>query len=289
MPRLKKKYHLGEKLISNTFYLFLDWFFIALFSFIFWLILGKTLNPSDVGIASTAISLMTFICTFSSLGIVNALNKLIPEIKEKEGIKGVYSFVKSSIKPLIISQVIIFLVLLIFSNYLSTFVKIPYYVYLICVFSIIVISFSNFLGSVLYGLQNMKKYFLADTIEIIIRLLITIFLIFLGFSFFSPVIGYTVAILLVLFFRFNSDYFKNKGTNSYKKLFSYSTPAFVTSIAGSLITKGEYIILTILKTTEITGIFTMAFIIASVIGVLTDTPNVGLFPILSALSVNKKN
>lgn len=94
MPRLKKKYHLGEKLISNTFYLFLDWFFIALFSFIFWLILGKTLNPSDVGIASTAISLMTFICTFSSLGIVNALNKLIPEIKEKEGIKGVYSFVK---------------------------------------------------------------------------------------------------------------------------------------------------------------------------------------------------
>jgi len=72
---LKTKNHpIGGKLISNTVYLFLDWFVLAFFSFIFWLILGKSLSPLDVGITATAISLIISISNFSSLGIIDTRN-----------------------------------------------------------------------------------------------------------------------------------------------------------------------------------------------------------------------
>ena len=145
---IKTKNHpIGGKLISNTVYLFLDWFVLAFFSFIFWLILGKSLSPSDVGITATAINLIISINIFSSLGINNALQKLIPEIKEKKGLKTVYPLVKSSIKPLLISLLIISIILLFFSNQFSFIIKIPYHAFLISIFSIIIISIYNFLGS----------------------------------------------------------------------------------------------------------------------------------------------
>jgi len=46
----KQRNIIGEKLISNTTYLFLDWFVLGFFSFLFWVILGKTLSPHEVGI-----------------------------------------------------------------------------------------------------------------------------------------------------------------------------------------------------------------------------------------------
>ncbi len=286
---LKTKNHpIGGKLISNTVYLFLDWFVLAFFSFIFWLILGKSLSPLDVGITATAISLIISISNFSSLGINNALQKLIPEIKEKKGLKGVYSLVKSSTKPLLISLLIISLILLLFSNQFSSLVKIPHHAFLICIFSIIVISIYNLLGSVLYGLQKMRRYFLTDFVQVVLRVLFTGLLIFLGFSFLGPLIGFLFACLCVLSFRLSSDYFTNGKSPSYKKLFFYASPALISNIASILINRGEYIILTILKNPEITGIFAIAFTITSVIAVLPGTLNSGLFPIISALSIDKK-
>ena len=280
--------HIGEKLISNTFYLFLDWFVLAFFSFIFWLILGKSLNPSDLGTVSTSINLIIFVSAFSTLGITLALKKLIPELKEKKGLKGVYPLVKLSFKPLLISLVIIFLVLLLFSNQFSSFVKIPYYAFLIIIFSIIIFSIYDFLGAVLYGLQNMKRFFLTDFIQIMLRVLFAGLLIFLGVSILGPLIGFLFGYLLVLFLRFNPDYLKNGQPLSYRKLFFYASPALISTIASILIARGEYIILTILKSTEITGIFTIAFTITTLIGVLAHMPNAGLVPIISALSIDKK-
>lgn len=297
MSNLKKKHHLGDKLISNTVYLFFDWFAVSLFSFIFWIILGKTLNPSDVGIVSTSINLIIIISGFSSLGISSALRKLIPELKEKKGLKGAYSLVKLSFKPLSISVVITSLVLLIFSNQFSHFVKIPYYAFLICIFSIIIILVYNILGSVLYGFQNMRRFFLTDFVQIVLRVLFAVLLIFLTLNYFTeyieylylfPLISFLFAYLLALFFRFSPNYFTDGKTLSYRKLFFYATPAFISSIAAALMIRGEYIILSILKNPEITGVFTIAFTIASVIGIVARMPSSGLFPIISALSVDKK-
>jgi O-antigen/teichoic acid export membrane protein len=221
-----KNYHIGTKLISNTVYLFLDWLILSLFSFIFWMVLGKTLNPSDVGIVSTSINLTIFISGFSTLGITTALNKLIPEVEKKQGLKGVYSLFRLSFKPLLISFITTSLILLLFSNQISSFVKIPYYVFLICIFSTVIAPTYDILGSVLYGLQKMRKFFITDFILIFLRVLFAILLIFLGLSFNGPIIAFFLSYFFVLFLRFNPDYLTNGQSLSYKKLFSTNLKSF---------------------------------------------------------------
>ena len=288
---------IGDKLISNTVYLFLDWLLVSLFSFIFWFILGKTHSPSDVGIVAISINLILLISSFSTLGITNALKKLIPEFKEKKGLEAVYPIIKLSFKPILISLVITFIILLVFSNQFSFFVKIPYYAFLLCIISIIVISIYDVFGSVLYGLQNMRKLFLTDFAQIVIRVLFTGLLISLVFNYFLQykdhlylfsLISFLSGYFLILFFRFNFNYLNSGLSISYKKLFFYSTPALISTVASTLMLRGEYIILVILENTEITGIFTIAFTITSVIGILATTPSSGIYPIISALSVNKQ-
>lgn len=288
MPSKSKNYHFGTKLISNTFYLFLDWFAVAFFSFIFWLILGKTLNPSNLGIVATAISLTMFIGKISNLGINIALQKLIPEIKQKKGLEEVYSLVKLSLKPISISLLIIFLILLFFSHQFLSFIKIPYYTFLITIFSIIIFSIYDFLASILYGLQNMKRLFLTNMTQIILRISITGLLVLFGFSYFGPLIGFLFGYFFILFFMFNPNYFKNGQSLSYKKLFFYAAPALISTLASAFTTRGGYIILTIIQNTETTGIFTVAFTITSTIGTLIHASSSGLFPITSALSADKK-
>jgi len=293
MSNSKKKPRLGDKLISNTVYLVLDWFVVSLILFIFWIILGKTLSPLDLGLVSTSINLIIFISTFSALGTSTALRKLIPEFKEKKGLKSVYPLVKLCFKPILISLIIISLILLLFSNQIILFIfhdinSSLKYAFLICIFSIMIISIYNVLGSALYGLQNMRRFFLTNFVQVLLRVLFAGLLIFLGFSFLGPLIGFLLAYFFVLFLRFNPDYLTSGKSVSYRKLFLYATPALISSIAAALMVRGEYIILTALKTPEITGIFTIAFTIASVIGLLVHAPSYGLFPIISALSIDKK-
>ena len=83
MSNSKKKPRLGDKLISNTVYLFLDWFVLSLFAFFFWMILGKTISPVDVGIVATSINLILFVSDFSSFGITYALKTAILLLKAK--------------------------------------------------------------------------------------------------------------------------------------------------------------------------------------------------------------
>jgi O-antigen/teichoic acid export membrane protein len=284
-----KNYSIGEKIISNATYLFFDWFALAFFSFLFWFILGKTLSPSELGITSTSLNFIIFITGFSTLGVGVALQKLLPEIKEKNGINSVFSFVKLSIKPIFFSLLILLIFFLIFSQHLSNFIKMPNNVFLVTAVSSIIVSLYYFFGSTLYGIQNMKLYFLTDFLQVILKVVLAVLFVFINFSYFGAIIGFSLSHLLILFPRLNLKYFTSKTKGSYKKLFSFAFPALIYGLSFNIISNGSYIILTILKNTEVTGLFTIAFTITSTISVLTHLPNYALFPIVSGLSVNRKN
>lgn len=280
---------IGDKVISNTMYLLLDWFAISILSFLFWFILGKTLQKSELGIVSTSINFIVLLSLFTSLGINNALQKLIPEMKRKKGFKILSSIVKLSIKPFVISLIFTSTILIIFSSLFSNFLKVSGNVILICVLSLICISFFAFFGSILYGLQKMKRYFITDLFQVLVRLVLSIILIFAGFSYFGPLVAFCLGFLVTSFFRVNLNYFKNNSILfSYKKLFDYAIPALISIISASLITNGQYVILTTIKNVEITGIFTVAFVITSPILVLTNVLTLGLFPIISELSSDRR-
>jgi len=281
-----------RKLLSNTIYLFFDWFVVSILSFSFWFILAKTLPTKEYGIVTTSINFIMIISAFSILGINVALSKLISELGHKKNFSEAHSYIKMSFKLISIVLLIISFLLFIFSTQISQFLKLPFNSILIIIFSIISITFYTFSGSILQGFQNMKKYFITDAFGYFFKISITLFLLFIGFRYLSPLVGFCLSYLFIFVSRLNLVYFKTKSNSaSYKKLFHYALPSLVTSITSSLLGYGNYIILTILKTPEITGIFAVAFTLSGLISILPNVLASALFPIISQLSIkqNAKN
>src|SRR5213594_782977 len=94
------------QLLSNTYYLFLDWFSVTVLGFLFWFILWKSMPLSEFGILNTSVNLAFFISGICIFGFNIALQKLIPEfLKRKQNAK-VENIIKFSVKFVFVTSLI---------------------------------------------------------------------------------------------------------------------------------------------------------------------------------------
>ncbi len=73
----------SDTLFRNSFYLLLSTATMAGFGFIFWLLAAHFYSPSDVGIASTLISAMSFISYLALLGFNTTFIRFLPRSKNR--------------------------------------------------------------------------------------------------------------------------------------------------------------------------------------------------------------
>jgi len=278
-----------DKLISNTTYLFLDWFFIALFSMFFWMIVGKSLSPESYGIIATSIQISLFLSHLTLLGLGTASRKLISELSEK-GIKNkVQGIINYSLKTVTFTSVVLVLILILFSFQISPYLKLKPEAIWIVSFLIVFGSIGGILGSFYHGFQNMKKFFLTNFFGHLMKVIFPLILIFLGFGYFGPLIGLTLCYLVILITRLDKKFFTipKKMIIDKKLILNFSIPSFITMIFSLLFDKTQYIILTFLKTVETTGFFAIAGTISFFIPVIPSVLSTALFPIISGLDVDR--
>jgi len=278
-----------DKLISNTIYLFLDWFFIALFSMIFWFIIGKTLSPESYGIIALSIQLSLLLTPLAVLGLGFSSSKLISELLEK-GLKDeVQGVINYSLKIVTFTSISLVLILIILSPQLSSYLKLEPKVILLASFIMFFSSISTIWGSFYYGFQKMKKFFLTNFIGHLIKVIIPLILIFLGFGLFGPLIGLIICYFLIFLTRIDKDFFtvSKKAKIDKKKIFGFSKPSFITNVFSILFDKTKYIILTLMKSLEITGFFAIAGTVSLFLQVIPNMLSMALFPIISGLDVDK--
>jgi len=115
----------GKKLMSNTAYLFLDWLSVSLMGFFYWFIAGKTLLPEEYGVVSTSVNLAAFLSTISLLGINTALWKLLPEYEARKEKGKSKQLIKFSFQIALLTNLLILLIFVGFSNTVSSALKIP--------------------------------------------------------------------------------------------------------------------------------------------------------------------
>mgnify|MGYP000148856719 CR=1 FL=1 len=284
----------NRKLISNTVYLFLDWFVLSLIGFLYWLIAGKTLLPEEYGILSTSINFAFILSGISFLGLNLTLMKLLPEYLSKKQNEKIVSLSRFSIKIVFLSNLVIALFILLFSDYLANWIKVPIQVVWISVLILFTTSFSGLFGTIIYGFQEMRKFFISDFFGQVVKIVTSLLLIFLGFRYFGPLLAFLLAFLLATIIRlkFSYPYFscQVKETIEWKKImFDYAFPAFASFLAWILFLNGQYVLLTILKNPQITGIFTVAMIPTSIVTTFPSVLNTALFPLISFLSSDKNS
>jgi O-antigen/teichoic acid export membrane protein len=279
-----------KKLISNTAYLFLDWFTVTLLGFFYWFIAGKTLQPEEYGIVSTVVNFAIFLSTLSLLGINTALWKLISENEAKKDVGKIKSLIKFSYQIIFLTNLLILTLFLFFNDFIASTLKIPQSASILIPFATLSLTLASLSGSIIYAFQKMKLYFLTDIFGVLVKDILAIFLIFLGFRYFGLITAFIVCYYLIFILRIISIRLKGKYSKIDKKeiLFEYALPAFISSLAWSIFSSGQYALLSIIQDTRATGIYTVALIMTIPIIALPNTLSSALLPIVSSLSTNTK-
>jgi len=282
----------GKQLFSNTYYLLTRWVIMIISSFLFWIIIGKLLNPTQYGIISTSMNFIAVLSGIVMLGFPQALIKLISE--NKMNIKKHFLF---SIKIILLFNVAIILVLFLFEDFVITTFKFNLYILLLIVIGMLLQSMAITFTSIIVGLQDMKRLLTSDVVSQTFRIALSIILIFLiptsfnaEFKYFGPLIGFIVYFLLLFILRFDFEALRTKKIKLKKKqLFKYSFPAFLTYISWLIFSNTQYIVLTAFKNPEITGKFSVAMLLVTPVPDIIKTISTSLFPIISKLSKTKSS
>lgn len=289
---------LTSKAISNTAYLTLQWIFTTIFSFLFWFVMTKNLPLEYYGIVSTSVNLMLILGSISMVGLDTAISKLIPEYskKNKEKIRNLITF---STKIISITNLILFLIMILFSSFFATVLKVSQGTVWLIIIGFIAFSSFNFTTSILYGHQNMKNVFQTKVLGDITKFLLSSILILVGvyysistfpFGYYGPLIGTILGFLIISLLRYKLFMFKKNGNNHLDKgniIFKYSLPAFIGMIALLIFNNVPYIILTIIKNPDITGLFSVASTVLSPVSLIPNILISASFPIISQLCVVK--
>jgi O-antigen/teichoic acid export membrane protein len=153
----------------------------------------------------------------------------------------------------------------------------------------VILSLNTLLGTFFYGIKLLKRYLISDVVQIVVRIGLTILLIYLGLSYFGVVLSFFIGYILGSFFLFRKKYFRKYNYKfNYKQLFSYALPALIIIFSEKFYTDGLYILLAMIQNTEATGLFTIALTITSTLFMIINIQISAAFPIISSLSTYKK-
>jgi putative peptidoglycan lipid II flippase len=278
-----------KKLFSNAFYFFLNVFFINLFSLFYILTIWKFLPPKDYGIIATVTNLSLLVSNICFLGFSAANPKLISEYAQKKQFKKIGSLLRFSFFVSMMLSLASSLLLSSFYLFFPNIFKFSFEAMLILCISIFVIVIYGTYGSLLYGLQNMKKIFISDLVGYFLKFFLTFVFLFFGSGYLGVLISFVLCYVFSSLIRFEKGAFSL--SNKIDKNFvikNYALPAFFMTIFSLFINNSQYVILTFLQDPETTGILGTALTISFLITLIPNILSASLFPIISQLSVKNK-
>ncbi len=276
----------ASRIISNTFYLFLDWIVLTLGGYFYWIIMGKLLSPGEIGRFSTVYNIAMFLVSFASLGINIAVTKLFPYYEKTGQRKKIAGSLRWAVKITSLSSIIFGIVLVLFNPAISKTVPITVNDSILIFFMIFVTNVFYITNGYLYGLQKIKSIFLSDTVLSVSKILVTLPLIIMGYSYLGPIYGFLAASLITLGVRYRLVP-AGKGPVDKKKIWFYSMPVLVSNIGIMLVNQGSIVILSILSTPISVGLFSLIFFLASPVRMIPQLIAFGTFPVTSQQSDNK--
>lgn len=134
------------------------------FSFIVTIIMTRSLSIYSYGIYSIVNNISSFVSDLADLGMNSSITRFVAEYRAKKDTENENNIIIHAIRKKALSLSIIFIILILFSKPIATYlfhdVQLYYFVYFIflsCVFSL----FVGAMRSILQGRQEFEKYFIA--------------------------------------------------------------------------------------------------------------------------------
>lgn len=269
-----------SKIMSNSFYFFIDWIIMTLGGYLFWVVIGRLTTPSDVGMFSTIMNLAILIVGFTSLGMNSVLPKLVPEYQVKKSEEKVRGAIRWALKTTTAANLLAAVALIAAAPAISaTGYLSETSVVLVAIFMIAINTF-YLLGSCLYGLQNIRRIAVTDTLFTFLKLAVVPILVFAGYGYLGLVYGTIAAMFAAAFFRF-IHLPKGKGVADTKEIWFYAVPATISTFGIVFTNQGSVVALSFFKPMAEVGMFTIAFLFASILRMVPQIMSMAIFPIAS--------
>ncbi len=258
---------LRKKLVSNVFYNFLDVFTISLLGYIFWIILGKFLLPAEYGVVSLIIGLFQLLTPLTTLGLMSALPKFVPDYIAKGQTRKIKGAVLFSIKLGLLLSLVSGLVFFIFSSYIADFAYSDASLALPLKLLLPILVFGTTMSIVkggLVGYQEFKEQFYADLVGNVIKTVLTLGLLIYSATYLSGIIGFLswpiVTLPMCFYYLYKRLSRKDRPEAERRKLVSYGIYAAIYGFMVYMMFQGGIVLLGFLDTMAGVGFFRVAIL-----------------------------
>ena len=278
---LKDKYEkiMGDSLYRNSIYLMISSGVMAVFGFFFWLICARLFPAEQIGLATTIISLMGLVASFSVLGLGTGLIRYLPNSKDKN------KMINTSFTVVALTAIIISCIILIGIEKFSPrliFIKENIIFSFAFIFFMILQSLNSMIESVFIAFRKAKFVLVKNTVFSVLKLgMPFIFIAFGAFGIFSSymsasLIGFGVVFLILIFkFHYNPKFVFYDSV--ILKMGKYSFGNYVAGFIGGLPLMLLPLIITNILHPETTAYYYMAMMIATLLFVIPGATNNSLF------------
>jgi O-antigen/teichoic acid export membrane protein len=268
-------------LFSGSLIMFLGGGLGNLVSYAYHLVLGRLIGPAQYGELTTILSFLgIFLALFSSIVLV--IMKFVAEQNRKQ-VASVYAWINREVSMYLMGLCLVIALLSpvladIFQISISTMLIVPPIIF----FSVLALMY----GALLQGVLRFGQSIAVNTISIVLRLVVGVFLLYAGFMVFGIVFGILIASFssFLLARHFISKLHlphPSSGINR-KEMLSYSFPVIITALSLGSIFSTDMLLVKHFFDAHSAGIYGSLSMLGKIIFYLTS-PIVGvMFPIAVA-------
>ena len=220
----------NKHFFKDNLYLLIGTGVINLTGFLFHFYMGRTLGPESYGVLATLIALtalMGILATTFQFSISKFVT-LLHLKKQTERLRYLYS---DYTKKMIYGTIIAFVLLLIVNIFLSSYLRIPYYLLFISILAILVVPELSIVRGFLQGLQHFRTYGMNLAVEGTTKLIAGILLVILGYSVGGALVAIILSYALATIYGIRKIKTYIQGTKEsfpLREIYKYTLPMFVT-------------------------------------------------------------
>lgn len=279
MIRKIYNYFFHDSLYKNSIYLIISNLVMAGLGFLFWTINTKLFTPEQVGLATTLISTMALISSFSLLGLDVGLVRYLPLSKQKN------DKINSSLIIIVLTSIAVATIFLLslesFSPKLA-FLKDSPLIALSFIFFVVFSGLNVVVQNVFIAFRSARYVLIKSSLFSTLKLMIPFFLVgFGGYGLFSSW-GIALAIasitsLIILKVKLKYKFHLNFNKRAILKMSSYSLGNYVAGFLDELPVLILPLIITNLLRPETTAYYYMAMTIAALLYIIPEASTQSLF------------
>jgi O-antigen/teichoic acid export membrane protein len=241
---------------------------------------ARFLGADVLGTYFLVIAVFTWLKMFSTMGITKAVKKRISESENPD------AFLTAGLVLQILSLSIISILILLFRNQLVKYTEFGSIEVLVLLLA--AGSFFSLVTSVLVGERLTHIAGALDPIDRIARTVAQITLVILGFEVLGMILGYVIASILSVGIGslYISTRLKIPESRHFTSLWKYAKFSWLNSVSGRTFASMDTIVLGFFVTSDLIGIYEIAWNLASVLAIFGFSLSQTIFPEISNMESN---